>query len=133
MRISDWSSDVCSSDLYPEFDVVWFGHVGDGNLHINVLRPEGMDGAEFVGQCEQVTNLLAETLQRHGGSISAELGIALVQTAYLSPTRSEEELEVMRGIRRALDQHGILDPGKLLDPCRDRTRPRLTTSNSCAH
>ncbi|HZW19140.1 MAG TPA: FAD-binding oxidoreductase [Luteimonas sp.] len=101
---------------YPRFDVVWFGHVGDGNLHINVLRPEGMDGAEFVGQCEQVTKLLAATLQRHGGSISAEHGIGLVKKPYLWSTRSAAEIEVMRGIRRVLDPHGIMNPGKLFDP-----------------
>ena len=101
---------------YPQFDVVWFGHVGDGNLHINVLRPGDMDGAQFVGQCERVTRLLAEVLQRHGGSISAEHGIGLVKKPYLSSTRSEAEIEVMRGIRRVLDPHGIMNPGKLFDP-----------------
>jgi FAD/FMN-containing dehydrogenase len=101
---------------YPQFDVVWFGHIGDGNLHINVLKPEAMDGAEFVGQCEQVTKLLADVLQRHGGSISAEHGIGLVKKPYLSSTRSAAEIEVMRGIRRVLDPHGIMNPGKLFDP-----------------
>src|SRR3546814_15987051 len=76
-----------------------------------------MGGAEFVGQCEQVTKLLAETLQRHGGSVSAEHGIGLVKKAYLSSTRSEAEIEVMRGIRRVLDPHGIMNPGKLSDRC----------------
>src|SRR3546814_16957598 len=57
---------------YPQFDVVWFGPIGDGNLHINVLRPEGMDGAEFVAQCGRVTPLLADTLQPHRGRISAD-------------------------------------------------------------
>ncbi|WP_417474095.1 FAD-binding oxidoreductase [Luteimonas mephitis] len=101
---------------YPQFDVVWFGHIGDGNLHINVLKPEGMGDAEFVGQCEQVTRVLAETLQRHGGSISAEHGIGLVKKPYLGSTRSAAEIEVMRGIRRVLDPHGIMNPGKLFDP-----------------
>lgn len=101
---------------YPEFDVVWFGHVGDGNLHINVLRPDGMDNAAFVARCERVTRLLAEILQRHGGSISAEHGIGLVKKDYLWSTRSAAEVEVMRGIRRVLDPHGIMNPGKLFDP-----------------
>src|SRR3546814_9139766 len=92
------------------------GHIGVGNLHINVLRPEGMDGAEFVAQCGRVTTLLADTLQRHGGSISAEHGIGLVKKPYLPSTRSQAEIEVMRGIRRVLDPHGIMNPGKLFDP-----------------
>jgi FAD/FMN-containing dehydrogenase len=101
---------------YPQFDVVWFGHIGDGNLHINVLKPDGTADAEFVGQCEQVTRLLGQSLERHGGSISAEHGIGLVKKGYLQGTRSEAEITVMRGIRRALDPNGILNPGKLFDP-----------------
>jgi FAD/FMN-containing dehydrogenase len=100
---------------YPHFDVVWFGHIGDGNLHINVLKPDDLDDAAFVAQCEQVTKLLAAALQRHGGSISAEHGIGLVKKAYLSSTRSAEEIAVMRGIKRVLDPDGIMNPGKLFD------------------
>jgi FAD/FMN-containing dehydrogenase len=101
---------------YPDFEVVWFGHIGDGNLHINVLPPEGMAAADFVARCEEVTRLLAGMLRAHGGSISAEHGIGLVKKAYLDSTRSAEEIAVMRGIRRVLDPAGILNPGKLFDP-----------------
>ncbi len=100
---------------YPHFDVVWFGHIGDGNLHISVLKPDDLASAEFVAQCERVTGLLAGTLSRHGGSISAEHGIGLVKKPYLSSTRSPEEVEVMRGIRKAFDPNGIMNPGKLFD------------------
>ncbi|MBS0576745.1 MAG: FAD-binding oxidoreductase [Proteobacteria bacterium] len=101
---------------YPHFDVVWFGHIGDGNLHVNVLRPAGMDEAEFIAQCERVTRLLADALARHGGSISAEHGIGLVKKAYLQGTRSAAEIAIMRGLRRAFDPQGLLNPGKLFDP-----------------
>jgi FAD/FMN-containing dehydrogenase len=100
---------------YPHFDVVWFGHIGDGNLHINVLRPVELTDAEFIAQCEHVTTLLAETLQRHGGSISAEHGIGLVKRAYLGSTRSEAEVALMRGVRQAFDPKGVLNPGKLFE------------------
>jgi len=100
---------------YPQFDVVWFGHIGDGNLHINVLKPADMPNAEFVIECERVTKLLAAALAEHGGSISAEHGIGLVKKPYLGSTRSAEEIAVMRGIRHALDPAGILNPGKLFD------------------
>src|SRR5690606_29733896 len=101
---------------YPRCDVVWFGHVGDGNLHINVLQPADMESADFVAECGRVTELLAGVLQRHGGSISAEHGIGLVKKDSLWSTRSAAEVEVMRGIRRVLDPHGIMNPGKLFDP-----------------
>ncbi len=100
---------------YPDFDVVWFGHIGDGNLHINVLKPDGLDDAVFVRQCEDVTRLLAQSLARHEGSISAEHGIGLVKKGYLESTRSAAEIAVMRGIRGVLDPDGIMNPGKLFD------------------
>ncbi len=102
-------------EAYPQFEVVWFGHIGDGNLHINVLRPDDVDDAEFVRQCEHVTKLLAASLQRHGGSISAEHGIGLVKKPYLESTRDAAEIAVMRGIKRVLDPNGLMNPGKLLD------------------
>ncbi|HEY4293459.1 FAD-binding oxidoreductase [Luteibacter sp.] len=99
---------------YPHFDVVWFGHIGDGNLHINVLKPTELDNAVFVEQCEHVTTLLVETLIRHGGSISAEHGIGLVKKPWLSSVRSEAEIALMRGIKAAWDPNNIMNPGKLL-------------------
>lgn len=103
-------------EAYPHSDVIWFGHIGDGNLHINVLKPDDLGDADFVAQCEQVTKLLAGSLQRHEGSISAEHGIGLVKKGYLESTRSREEIEMMRGIKRVLDPNGVMNPGKLFDP-----------------
>ncbi|HWU77222.1 MAG TPA: FAD-binding oxidoreductase [Rhodanobacter sp.] len=101
---------------YPDIEVIWFGHIGDGNLHINVLRPMALAEDAFIAQCEHVTKLLAATLQRHGGSISAEHGIGLVKRAYLESTRSASEIALMRGVRGVFDPNGILNPGKLFAP-----------------
>ncbi|GAB2495955.1 FAD-binding oxidoreductase [Arenimonas alkanexedens] len=103
------------AEAYPQFEVVWFGHIGDGNLHINVLQPEGVADADFMAQCGQVTGLLADLLKQHGGSISAEHGIGLAKKDYLGSTRSPEEVALMRGIRAVMDPAGILNPGKLFD------------------
>ena len=103
------------SHEYPDIEVVWFGHIGDGNLHINVLKPAALDDATFIAQCEHVTKLLSATLQRHGGSISAEHGIGLVKKPYLDSTRGAAEVALMRGVRRIFDPQGILNPGKLFD------------------
>lgn len=103
------------AEAYPQFEVVWFGHIGDGNLHINVLKPESMAQDAFVADCENVTALLAQILQAHGGSISAEHGIGLVKKPYLSCTRSAAEIAAMRGIKAALDPKGIMNPGKVFD------------------
>ncbi|NCT86719.1 FAD-binding oxidoreductase [Stenotrophomonas acidaminiphila] len=100
---------------YPHFDVVWFGHIGDGNLHINVLKPDDTSDAEFLGQCEHVTKLLAQVLHRFHGSISAEHGIGLVKKPYLSSTRDVAEIALMRGVKQAFDPLGLMNPGKVFD------------------
>lgn len=98
---------------FPQLEVVWFGHIGDGNLHINLLPPEGMGSEAFGHLRDEVTSLLAAALSRHGGSISAEHGIGLVKRRYLSSSRSAAEIALMRGIRASFDPNGILNPGKL--------------------
>ncbi|MFI8716543.1 FAD-binding oxidoreductase [Stenotrophomonas sp. NPDC077464] len=102
-------------DAYPHFDVVWFGHIGDGNLHINVLKPDATDDAQFLQQCEHVTKLLAQVLKEFEGSISAEHGIGLVKKGYLDSTRGEAEIALMKAVKRAFDPQGLLNPGKVFD------------------
>jgi FAD/FMN-containing dehydrogenase len=118
VRISAVPGFLCEmqallANEYPGIEVIWFGHIGDGNLHINVLRPHDLDEPAFLARCEQVTRLLANTLHCHGGSISAEHGIGLVKRAYLESTRSAAEIALMRGVRKVFDPRGILNPGKL--------------------
>jgi FAD/FMN-containing dehydrogenase len=100
---------------YADLDVVWFGHIGDGNLHISVLQPGEMAEQAFVARCERVTDELAAALAAVGGSISAEHGIGLVKKPHLEGTRSAAEIAHMRGIKRVLDPAGILNPGKVFD------------------
>ena len=89
-----------------------FGHLGDGNLHIGVPDPERVGRGRYW-----VKSVVLETVGHLGGSISAEHGIGTDKRAYLGLTRSAEEIETMRRIKRALDPKGILNPGKLLpDP-----------------
>jgi FAD/FMN-containing dehydrogenase len=102
-------------DAYPHFDVVWFGHIGDGNLHINVLKPDATDDAQFLQQCEHVTKLLAQVLKEFDGSISAEHGIGLVKKGYLDSTRGVAEIALMKAVKRAFDPQGLLNPGKVFD------------------
>ncbi len=99
---------------YPTFEVVWFGHLGDGNLHISIIRPEGMEFDAFQKECERVTELLGQVLQEFGGSVSAEHGVGLLKKPYLRYTRSPAEIEYMRQLKRVFDPGGILNPNKLV-------------------
>ena len=108
--------DALFAREYPDFEVIWFGHVGDGNLHISVLQPPEMARADFVAACEQVSEHLFATLAALGGSISAEHGVGLVKKPYLSYSRDPAEISYLRAIRAAFDPNGILNPGKLFDP-----------------
>ncbi len=98
---------------YPDFEVVWFGHIGDGNLHMNVLRPEGWSVEDFHAAGAQLSPAVFELVQRHEGSISAEHGVGLLKRDYLPWSRSAAEIDLMRAIKRQFDPDGILNPGKI--------------------
>ena len=100
---------------YPGWEICLFGHVGDGNLHINVMKPDDLDRAEFFTKTKEADRDLFALVQRHHGSISAEHGIGLLKKPFLSYSRSEAEMAVMREVKRALDPRGTLNPGKVID------------------
>jgi glycolate oxidase subunit GlcD len=100
---------------YPDFELIWFGHIGDGNLHLNILKPLDLDRDSFVGKCEQVNKQVFEMVQKYHGSISAEHGVGLVKKNYLSYTRSPAEIELMKSLKRVFDPNGVINPGKIFD------------------
>ncbi|NUN06411.1 MAG: FAD-binding oxidoreductase, partial [Bdellovibrio sp.] len=106
--------DKVLSQAYPTWEVVWFGHIGDGNLHINILRPEGMTKEDFVKECRKVDVMVFDAVKKYRGSISAEHGVGLTKKSFLNFTRSEAEIEFMRGIKKVFDPDNIMNPGKVL-------------------
>ncbi len=106
--------DELVQQQYPDFEVLWYGHIGDGNLHLNVLKPDEMDLNAFKAQCEQVNELVFAVVQKHSGSISAEHGVGLLKQPWLAYSRSEAEIALMRALKQQFDPDGILNPGKLL-------------------
>jgi FAD/FMN-containing dehydrogenase len=103
------------AERYPAFEVCLFGHIGDGNLHVNVMKPDALDKASFLAETSKVDHAIFALVERHGGSISAEHGIGLLKKPYLGYTRSPAEIAAMRAIKRALDPKGIMNPGKIFD------------------
>jgi FAD/FMN-containing dehydrogenase len=102
------------TEAYPTFQVAIFGHVGDGNLHVNVLKPCDMTDAAFWELCHEADHIVFSKVTAYGGSISAEHGVGLLKRDFLHYTRAAEELQLMRGIKAVFDPHGILNPGKVL-------------------
>jgi FAD/FMN-containing dehydrogenase len=97
--------------------LVNFGHLGDGNLHYNVQAPVDGDPAAFL--CEQeehVNTLVYDAVHRHGGSISAEHGVGSLKVDTLPHYKSPVALELMRSVKRALDPHNLLNPGRVVRP-----------------
>lgn len=108
--------DRLVGERYPDFEVVWFGHIGDGNLHMNVLKPETWSIEDFRSACEALSPEVFDLVARHDGSLSAEHGVGLLKRDYLERIKPAEELALMRSIKRAFDPDGILNPGKLFRP-----------------
>mgnify|MGYP003471532622 FL=1 len=98
---------------YPDFEVVWFGHIGDGNLHLNILKPENLSKDEFFAKCATVNQWVFETVQKYNGSISAEHGVGMTKRDYLGYSRSAEEVGYMKAIKAVFDPNGIMNPGKI--------------------
>ena len=91
----------------PGATLVLFGHLGDGNLHVNVIGPDPDD--------ESVDEAVLRLVARMHGSISAEHGVGRAKARWLELSRTEAELATMRTLKSALDPHALLNPGVLLD------------------
>ncbi len=106
---------------YPDLDVCWFGHIGDGNLHLNILKPQDLEISEFQERCRAINPLLFELIQKRGGSISAEHGVGLLKRDYLRFSRSQGEIDRMKAIKDAFDPNGIMNPGKIFATASDES------------
>ena len=94
------------------FRSICYGHAGDGNLHINILR-DGLDDATWNKALDvAIRDLFAEVVKL-GGTLSGEHGIGFVQKNYMDVACSEQHLSVMKGIKAVLDPKAILNPGKI--------------------
>jgi D-lactate dehydrogenase (cytochrome) len=91
-----------------------FGHLGDGNIHYNVLQPEGADRAEYLKRWDDMNAAVFAVVKKYGGSISAEHGVGVVKRDLLPSVKDPVALELMKSLKRMLDPKNILNPGKVL-------------------
>ena len=107
--------DALFAKEWPGFEVCVFGHIGDGNLHVNVMKPDAMPVPEFLEHAKAGDRAMFELVRAHRGSISAEHGIGLLKKPYLSYTRAPAEMALLRALKTALDPKNLLNPGKIFD------------------
>ncbi len=101
-------------DKVPGIRPFAFGHIGDGNIHFDFLKPLEMDDATFAGLEESVHEAVYEVVAALGGSVSAEHGIGQMKVALLEAVKDPVALEMMRAVKAALDPNNTLNPGKVL-------------------
>jgi FAD/FMN-containing dehydrogenase len=94
----------------PDARTIVYGHVGDGNLHVNVLGPPPEE--------EAVDDAVLELVVALGGSVSAEHGIGVAKVGWLVRDRGEDAVRAMRAIKEAWDPRNILNPGVLFEASR---------------
>ncbi len=115
-RIADFISetDALLQTAFPGCRMVCFGHLGDGNLHYNVSAPQGQDDAAFLQQQAAVNLCVHDSVHKYDGSISAEHGLGALKREEIKRYKSATELAMMSAIKRALDPHNLMNPGKVL-------------------
>jgi len=107
------AAEACER-LVPGIRCVPFGHLGDGNIHFNLVQPEGADGAAFLARDQELMDAVNEIVRDLDGSFSAEHGIGRLKPYMMPEWRGGAELDLMRRIKAALDPAGLLNPGKML-------------------
>ena len=109
------ATDPIVQRVAPGARMVTFGHLGDGNLHYNVMAPEGVDPAQFLHRHQTaVTAAVHDSVHAHHGSISAEHGLGQLKREASAHYKSPVELALMRTLKTAFDPLGLMNPGKVL-------------------
>ncbi|VBB69302.1 D-2-hydroxyglutarate dehydrogenase [invertebrate metagenome] len=103
------------TEYIPGIRVCAFGHVGDGNIHFNLSQPLTMDRKSFLNQWLQLNRVVHDIVIAMGGSIAAEHGIGRLKREEMIRCKNPVELELMRRIKKTLDPHYIMNPGKVIE------------------
>ncbi|MBV6632273.1 MAG: FAD-binding oxidoreductase [Alphaproteobacteria bacterium] len=104
--------------IMPEIRPTVFGHIGDGNLHFNMMQPEAMTRADYLSHWDEIVEPIHALVMAHGGSFSAEHGVGRLKTSDMVKYKSPTELAMMRAVKQALDPKNLMNPGKVI-PAQD--------------
>lgn len=105
---------ICARDTIDGVRIGPFGHIGDGNIHFNLVQPVGGDKAAFLARTHDIEVGIHDIATALEGSFSAEHGIGQLKRDELARYKSDIEQDQMRRIKRAFDPKGIMNPGKVL-------------------
>jgi FAD/FMN-containing dehydrogenase len=109
-------ADEAVLEMEPGARIIAFGHMGDGNIHYDILGPEGGEPDTWRCRMAEFEHRVHDVVADLGGSISAEHGIGQLKRDELVTRKDPVEMELMRTIKRSLDPKGLMNPGKLLQP-----------------
>jgi len=115
-RIAEFISraDAALLQAFPDLRIVNFGHIGDGNLHYNLSKPDATANEDFIARTPQANRIVHDIVAELGGSISAEHGLGQLKREEILRYKSDVEMDLMRAVKRALDPQGLMNPGKVL-------------------
>lgn len=107
-------ADSALQQHFPGIRIVTFGHVGDGNLHYNLSKPEHGENQAFLAQQATANQIVHDIVAKLGGSISAEHGLGQLKREEIKRYKSAVELQLMQQIKTTLDPLGLMNPGKVV-------------------
>jgi glycolate oxidase len=113
-RVAEFMSEVKRLAAACGVEIMGFGHAGDGNVHLHLMKGSLSDD-EWTTRWPETMKKVYETAIAYGGTVSGEHGIGLAKKDYFPLSVGAEELRLMRGIKRLFDPHNILNPGKIFD------------------
>lgn len=107
-------TDMLLQNAFPGCRMVTFGHLGDGNLHYNVSPPELAADSAFIEQQAAINLVVHDSVNRFGGSISAEHGLGALKRDEILRYKTAVEMNLMRAVKNALDPLNLMNPGKVV-------------------
>ena len=114
--IADFINDAieeCSNKI-PDIRAIPFGHIGDGNIHFNLIQPINMEADKFLSYKNEIKDIVYKITDKYNGSISAEHGIGRERKDDLTNYKSSEYINLLKSIKNAIDPKNIMNPNRIL-------------------
>ncbi|HET9701590.1 MAG TPA: FAD-binding oxidoreductase [Burkholderiales bacterium] len=115
-RVADFirRADEAMARIFPGVRIINFGHIGDGNLHYNLSKPDSQANRDFIARTAEVNRVIHDIVAELEGSISAEHGLGQLKRQEILRYKGKVELDLMRAVKRGFDPHHLMNPWKVL-------------------